>query len=128
MTADDGASALAAIPFVESWACAFPSGSPRVVMVLPPCTWPTAEAPSSFDAVAEYVQRLADRGVVASLDVLNERDARHALLAHAASIGDTILVVTSPRFRDGLSQWYDTTRMLLRCATRPVLVVPKDLA
>ena len=78
-------------------------------------------------AVGEYVQRLADRGVVASLDVLNERDVRQALLAHAGSIGDTILVVTSPRFRDGLSHWYDTTRMLLRFATRPVLLVSKDL-
>ena len=28
VTADDGAIALAAIPFVESWACAFLSGSP----------------------------------------------------------------------------------------------------
>ena len=74
-----------------------------------------------------YVRWLADRGVVARLDVLRERDARQALLTHAASIGDTILVVTSPRFHDGRSHWYDTTRMLLRFATRPVLVVPKDL-
>ena len=81
MTADDGAIADAAIPVVESWACAFPSGSPRVVTVLPPCTWPTAEAPSSSEVVGEFVQRLADRGVVASLDVLRERDPRQALLA-----------------------------------------------
>jgi hypothetical protein len=64
---------------------------------------------------------------VAGLDVLRERDVRRALLAHAGSIGDTILVVTSPRFRDGLSHWYDTSRMLVRFVTRPVLVVSKDL-
>jgi hypothetical protein len=66
-------------------------------------------------------------GIVASLDVLRELDSRQVLLAHAASIGDTVLVVTNPRLREGRSDWYDTTRMLLRFASRPVLVVPKDL-
>ncbi len=118
----------AAIPVVESWVQSFPGGETRLVTVVPPCTWPAGEEQFQSEILDRYVRQLTDRGIAVTLDVVRERDPVQALLTHAASIGDTILVVTSPRFRDALSHWYHTTRTLVRFATGPVLVVPQDRA
>ena len=118
----------AAIPVVESWVQSFPGGETRLVAVVPPCTWPAGEEQFQSEILDKYVRQLTDRGIDVTLDVLRERDPVQALLTRAASIGDTILVATSPRFRDGLSHWYDTVRTLVRFATGPVLVVPEDSA
>jgi nucleotide-binding universal stress UspA family protein len=125
---DETGIADAAVTIVESWVRTFPGGEPRLVTVVPPSTWPDGEERLQSEILDRYLQQLTDRGITATLDVRRERDPGQALLSRAASIDDAIVVVTSPRFRDGLSHWYDTTRMLVRFATRPVLVVPKGLA
>ena len=82
MTADDGASALAANdPFVGIVDLCV---SERLATCRDgAATLHVADrwSASSSERVGEFVQRLADRGVVAILDVLRERDARQALLA-----------------------------------------------
>jgi hypothetical protein len=49
-----------------------------------------------------------------------------ALVAYADPIEGAILVLTSPRWADTPSHWFNTTRRVIRRSSRPVLVVPAD--
>ena len=118
----------AAISVVESWVQSFPGGETRLVAVVPPCTWPAGEEQFQSEILDGYVQQLTDRGIDVTLDVIRERDPVQALLTHAASSRRHDPGGDEPRFRDGLSHWYDTVRTLVRFATGPVLVVPEDSA
>jgi hypothetical protein len=114
----------AALPVVEAWVRTFPCAATKVVEVLPAASIPPCDADR---CVRRYVRRLAERGVVASGQVLRGDQPAPMLAACAAEIDGAVLVVTSPRWAGEPSHWFSTVRRIIHVSTQPVLVVPDDL-
>jgi nucleotide-binding universal stress UspA family protein len=117
----------AAMPVVAMWARTFAGAPARVVEVVPPAGAPV-DAAEDVGHVGPFVDQLTARGVEARGDVLRSHEPSPALVAYAAQFDDAVIVVTSPRWPGEPSHWFNTTRRLIRGATRPVLVVPADRA
>jgi hypothetical protein len=114
-----------AMTVVEAWVRTLPGAAARVVEVLPIADVPATDA---LRHVRGYLDQLADHGIAASGDVLRGSEPAPALAAYADEIDGAVVVVSSPRWAGEPSHWFNTTRRLIHLSTRPVLVVPADLA
>jgi nucleotide-binding universal stress UspA family protein len=115
---------------IESWQRTFGGQPPRVVDIVAITGWPVdAMDPSAErDGVAAVVEALAAQGIEAVAEVLHGADPVTSLLEFADELTDPVFLTTSDRWAGGPSHWYSTTRRLVQRSTRPVLIVPSDLA
>ena len=117
-----------AVRVVAAWRKTFGGGRPRLVDVVAEASWPAQCADDAVRARAEAVAgAFAAAGIDADATVLRSNDPARALLTLASAVDHAIFVLTSDRW-PGRSHWYSTTRRVVQEASRPVLVVPSDLA
>ena len=119
-----------ALSVITSWQRTFGGQPPRVVDVVAASGWPagTVDQATERRVLDGIVEALASEGVDAAADVLHGADPVTSLLAFAEGLGDPVFLMTSDRWAGGPSHWYSTTRRLVQQSTRPVVVVPSDLA
>ena len=131
VTGVDGSGlATVALPVIVSWTRTFGGGAPSFVEVIPfvPAIAERAGRPVEAAHVREYVDRLATFGIDGGGDVVYGEDAAIALAEHAEQVQDAVLVVTAERWAGAGTHWHSTRRKLAFRSSRPVLVVPADLA
>ena len=94
----------------------------------PPPGRPSRPTPPSPARTRADVDTFAARGVEAEATVVAALDPAAALVALEAEVPDVVFVLTSDRWPGGPGHWYSTTRRVVQDSSRPVLVVPGDLA
>ena len=119
-----------ALSVITSWQRTFGGHPPRIVDVVATSGWPadTVDQSAELHAVRAVVQALGVQGIEAAAAVLQGADPMTSLLEFAEGLEDPVFLTTSDRWAGGPSHWYSTTRRLVQHSTRPVLVVPSDVA
>jgi nucleotide-binding universal stress UspA family protein len=117
-----------AVPVVAAWRKTFGGGRPRLVDVVAEASWPARAADDGVRARLDEVANVfAAGGIDADATVLQTNDPVGALVELGDFADEAIFVLTSDRW-PGRSHWYSTTRRVIQESSRPVLVVPSDLA